>query len=109
MLALVDVDRSKAIKEVGFKTDFPKGIVAEQEGTRALVNVAGLLSVASWTVHGIRPLQRWPSRGRLRLCAAAPGSRAHGAAIFVGPLSVMPIPWCESARFSVQALSDPHG
>ncbi len=60
VVALVNIDSSKAVAEVGFDTDFTEGIVAEQRGPRAFVNVAGKSEIAVLDKNTGRLLSTWP-------------------------------------------------
>ena len=46
MVSQVDAATGKAVGEVTFDTDFTEGIIAEQKGSRAFVNVAGKSEIA---------------------------------------------------------------
>jgi DNA-binding beta-propeller fold protein YncE len=59
MVARVDVDSGKTLGETTFDTDFTEGIVAEQNGSRAFVNVAGKGEIAVLDKKTGQLLQTW--------------------------------------------------
>ena len=60
MVARVDVDTGKQLGETTFDTDFTEGIVAEQKGSRAFVNVAGKAEIAVLDKKTGKLLETWP-------------------------------------------------
>lgn len=59
LVTQVDVDSGKTLAETTFDTDFTEGIVAEQAGSRAFVNVAGKGEVAVLDKKTGQPLATW--------------------------------------------------
>ena len=60
MVARVDVETGKPLGETTFDTDFTEGIVAEQTGSRAFVNVAGKAEIAVLDKKTGKLLATWP-------------------------------------------------
>ena len=60
MVAQVDAATGKPVGEVVFDTDFTEGIVAEQKGSRAFVNVAGRSEIAVLDKKTGQQLALWP-------------------------------------------------
>ncbi|MFG6489996.1 hypothetical protein ACG04R_25190 [Roseateles sp. BYS78W] len=60
MVTQVDAATGKPVGEVVFDTDFTEGIVAEQKGSRAFVNVAGKSEIAVLDKKSGQQLALWP-------------------------------------------------
>jgi DNA-binding beta-propeller fold protein YncE len=60
VVSQVDADSGKTVGEITFDTDFTEGIVAEQQGKRLFINVAGKSEIAVLDKKTRQLLATWP-------------------------------------------------